>query len=266
MLQSTSLPHRPVQWRRAARALRQMRGNYDSRLIMDYARALEGDEGERGFQDFRLQPGAPDLERDRPCLAAALDDWEHLEQLPAQSLGRAYLALARRDQIRVGDLVAGALVLPDERERAPDPLRRWYRDRMTAMHDLLHVLTGYDRDRAGELQLIAFTLGIASLRVLRIAIALGPFAVPPRALAGVLRDLWRAWRRGAASRISRATHWEALLPLPLAEVQARLGVAPERAAHPAGIWRERVRGQWLREKGTDLFSSEFSVWLPRLRE
>jgi len=41
----TALPHRPVQWRRAARALFQMRGNYDSRLIMDYASALEGDEG-----------------------------------------------------------------------------------------------------------------------------------------------------------------------------------------------------------------------------
>src|SRR5207247_2329264 len=52
--QSTTavLPHRPVQWRRAARALWQMMGNYDSRLIMDYAVALEGDDGERGFQDF----------------------------------------------------------------------------------------------------------------------------------------------------------------------------------------------------------------------
>src|SRR5206468_2719436 len=168
-------------------------------------------------------------------------DWDRLEEFPAESLGRAYLALARRDQIRVGDLVAGAHGLPDERERAPDPLRRWYRDRMTAMHDLLHVLTGYGRDRPGELLLIAFTLAIAPMRVLRIAIVLGPFAIPPRALPGMLRDLWRAWRRGAASQISRATRWETLLPLPIAEVQARLGVAPERAAHPRGIWRERDR-------------------------
>ena len=246
--QSTTavLPHRPVQWRRAARALWQMMGNYDSRLIMDYAVALEGDDGERGFQDFRAQAGAAELERDRPCLAAIMDDWDRLEQLPAESLGRAYLALARRDRIRVGDLVAGAHGLPDERERAPDPLRRWYRDRMTAMHDLLHVLTGYGRDRPGELLLIAFTLAIAPMRVLRIAIVLGPFAIPPRALPGMLRDLWRAWRRGAASQISRATRWETLLPLPIAEVQARLGVAPERAAHPRGIWRERVRGEWRR--------------------
>ena len=241
-----TLPHRPVQWRRAARALSRMRGNYDSRLIMDYASALEGDEGELGFQDFRAQPDAPELERERPCLAAIMDDWDRLAELSAESLGRAYLALAQRDRIRVGDLVAGALALPDERERAPDPLRRWYRDRMVAMHDLLHVLTGYDRDRAGELLLAAFTLGKFSLRPLRITMALGSFVAPPRALPGLLRDLWRAYRRGAASRISRATRWEALLPLPIAEVQARLGVAPEHAAHPRGIWCESARGEWLR--------------------
>jgi hypothetical protein len=120
---------------------------------------------------------------------------------------------------------------------------------MTAMHDLLHVLTGYDRDRAGELQLAAFSLGIWSIRALRIAIVLGPFAVPPRALPGVLRDLWRAWRRGAASRISRATRLEELLPLPIGEVQARLGVAPEHAAHPAGISRARsVAARSARER------------------
>jgi ubiquinone biosynthesis protein COQ4 len=241
-----SLPHRPVQWRRAARALWQMRGNYDSRLIMEYATALEGDDGERGFADFHAQPGAADLERERPCLASALDDWERLAELPPNSLGRAYLALARRDQIRVRDLVAASHALPDERERAPDPLRRWYRDRMTAMHDLLHVLTGYDRDRAGELQLMGFTLGRWSLRPLRVSLVLAPFSVPPRVLPGMARDVWRAWRRGRAARITRATPLETLLPLPIAEVQARLGVVPERTAHPAGIWREDARGQWLR--------------------
>ena len=223
-----------------------MRGNYDSRLIMDYAVALEGDDGERGFQDFLAQPGARDLEHDRPSLAAALDDWGMLARLPAGSLGRAYLALARRDRIRAGDLVAGSYALPDEHELAPDPLRRWYRDRMVAMHDLLHVLTGYDRDRAGELLLVAFTLAFAPMRVLRIAIVLGPFAIPLRALPGMLRDLRRAWRRGRAARISRATPWEELLPLPIAEVQERLRIAPERAAHPRGIWREQARDRWQR--------------------
>jgi ubiquinone biosynthesis protein COQ4 len=241
-----TLPHRPVQWRRALRALRQMRSNYDSHLIMDYASALEGDEGERGFHDFLSQPDAPDLARERPCLAAIMDDWDRLAEFPADSLGRAYLALARRDRIRVGDLVAGAHALPDECERAPDPLRRWYRDRMTAMHDLLHVLTGYGRDRAGELLLAAFTLGKHSLRPLRITMVLGPLAAPPRALPGLLRDLGRARRRGQATAITRATPWEELLPLPIAEVQARLGVAPERSAHPAGIWCEHTRGQWRR--------------------
>ncbi len=246
------LPHRPVQWGRALRDLMQMRNEAKGDLIMDYALALEGDDGERGFQDFRTQPGAQDLLRDRPDLPAALDDWEQLGRLPEQSLGRAYLALASRDGIRVEGLVADSLALLDEQERAPDFLRRWYRDRMIACHDLLHVLTGYDRDGAGEVQLVAFSLGVAPMRVLRVGLVLALFGVPWRTLPGFARDLWRAWRRGNATRISPATRWEDLLPLPSDQVRARLGVAPLRDIHPKGVWREEVEsGRWLRVPVSD---------------
>lgn len=241
------LPHRPVQWGRALRALTQMRGDHSGELIMDHAIALEGDDGELAFQEFRTQPGARELERDRPDLPATLDDWEQLGRLPEQSLGRAYLALARRDTIRVGDLVADSLVLADEQERAPDPLRRWFRDRMIACHDLLHVLTGYDRDVAGEVQLLAFSLAVAPMRVLRTGLVLALLGVPPRILPGFAHDLWRAWRRGRAARISRALRWEDLLAVPPDQVRAELGVAPLRDAHPKGVWREEAEsGRWLR--------------------
>ena len=243
------LPHRPVQWGRAVRALAQMRGDFSDDLMMNYALALEGDDGERGFQAFRTEPGAHDLERNRPDLPATLDDWEQLSRLPKQSLGRAYLALARRDGIRVGDLVAGSLTVQDEHERAPDSLRRWYRDRIVARHDLLHVLTDYDRDRAGELQLVAFSLGVGvtPTRVYRVGIVLALLGVPPRILSGFARDLWRAWRRGISARIPQAARWEDLLPLPVEQVRARLGVAPLRDVHPKGVWREEAgSGRWLR--------------------
>ena len=241
------LPHRSVQWGRALRDLMRMRDDPSGDLIMDYALALEGDDGERSFQDFRTQQGAQELLRDRPDLPATLDDWEELGRLPERSFGRAYLALARRDGIRVEGLVASSLAISDEQERAPDSLRRWYRDRMVAVHDLLHVLTDYDRDRAGELQLVAFSLGVFPMRVLRAGFVLAPFGTPPRMLPGFARDLWCAWRRGRATRISRATRWEDLLPIPLDEARARLGVAPLRDIHPKGAWREEVEsGRWLR--------------------
>ena len=143
--------------------------------------------------------------------------------------------------------MADSLALPDEQERAPDSLRRWYRDRMIACHDLLHVLTGYDRDGAGEVQLVAFSLGVAPMRVLRVGLVLALFGVPLRTLPGFARDLWRAWRRGSAARISPATRWEDLLPLPSDQVRARLGVAPLRDMHPKGVWREEAEsGRWLR--------------------
>jgi ubiquinone biosynthesis protein COQ4 len=117
---------------------------------------------------------------------------------------------------------------------------------MLAMHDLIHVVSGYGRDRAGEVQLIAFSLGLFPMRVLRVSLVLAPLSAPLRALPGLARDLWRAWRRGASARISRATRLEELLPLPLDEVRARLGVAPLRQCHPAGVWRETAPGRWMR--------------------
>ena len=59
------LPHRPVQWRRAADAMRRLHQGYDNGAALDYASALEGDDGERYFQAFLAEPGAADLLREQ---------------------------------------------------------------------------------------------------------------------------------------------------------------------------------------------------------
>jgi len=239
------LPHRPVQWGRALRALRRIGASYSSEAIMDFALALEGDDGERGFQELIACPEGIALAREGACLATLLDAESALAAMPEGSLGRAYLALAQRDRIRVGDLVAGTSAWPDELERAPDPWRRWFRDRATAAHDLLHVLSGYDRDRAGETALLAFAIGCNPKRVLRVSLALALLVAPKRRSPALIRYLYRAWRRGQEARIPRATRWEALLPLPLAEARARLGIRAASEVHPEGVWREdAATGAW----------------------
>ena len=57
-----------------------------------------------------------------------------------------------------------------------------------------------------------------------------------------LRYDWRAWRRGRRAAFLAEIPWEDLLPVPLAALRSLLGIeAPERA-HPAGVWRETLRG------------------------
>jgi ubiquinone biosynthesis protein COQ4 len=241
------LPHRPIQWLRAARAMARIQQGFDNMAALDFALALEGDDGERSFQQFLGEPGAEDLLRERPRLEQLLDDFAALAKLPDGSLGRAYLALAERDDIRVTGLVDANQAQPDEPERAPDPVRRWFRSRMTASHDLLHVLTGYERDRPGELLLLAFSHAIAAKTVFRVSLSLGAFAVPWRHKLAFPIDLVRAYRRGRATNIPRATPWEELLALPIDEARTRLGIASKAATHRGRGWHEEADGgPWRR--------------------
>ena len=233
------LPQRPVYWLRALKALARL-GNADefsSEAAREFGAALEGDEGEHSFRAFLRETGAQALLVERPDLAAALDDHEALAAMPEGSLGRAYLALAEADQISVKELVRGGHNLPTALRHSPDPLRSWYRERGTALHDLHHVLTGYGRDLAGEAALSAFSLGLEPKRVWRVAVILTSIAVPKRKLGRLLPYFFRAWKRGKQARIPAATPWEDLLPLPLAEVQGRLEIQPSPEVHPQGIWK-----------------------------
>ena len=232
-------PQRPVYWLRALKALARLgkADEFSSEAAREFGAALEGDEGENSFRAFLREAGAQSLLSERPDLAAALDDFESLAAMPEGSLGQAYLALAEGDQISVKELVRGGHDLPAPLRHSPDPLRSWYRERGTALHDLHHVLTGYGRDLAGEAALSAFSLGLEPKRVWRVALILTCLAVPKRKLGRLLPYFYRAWKRGKRARIPAATPWEELLPLPLAEVQGRLEIQSSREVHPQGIWK-----------------------------
>lgn len=239
------LPHRALQWRRAARAMLRIHAGYDDQAALDYAAALEGDDGERDFQGFLAEPGATALLRARPCLKTHLDDFEALAKLPGGSLGRAYLELAQRDGIRVSDLIEAQEAQPDARERTPDDVRRWFHARRVASHDLLHVLTGYDRDHPGELLVLAFTQAIAPKTVLRVSFALGFLAVPLRHQAAFAVDAVRAYRRGRAACIPASAPWDELLGVQIDEARMRLGIASAEHTHRGRSWRkDDATGVW----------------------
>jgi ubiquinone biosynthesis protein COQ4 len=93
------------------------------------------------------------------------------------------------------------------------------------MHDLWHLVTGYQRDLIGEGALLALTYRQTRNRGIGFIVAIaylkaGQGVPQQRAL---IRD---GWRRGADTEWLPAADWEALLELPLDEVRRRLRVVP----------------------------------------
>ncbi len=243
------LPHRPVQWHRALRALGRLRESVDSDAIYEFRLSIEGNQGEQTFQDFLRTGSAAALLCNRPDLGAILDDWPALDRLPHGSLGRRFVDLARQDGIRVLEIARETHGAAGESERAPDPVRRWHRDRLAASHDLLHTLTGYGRDIAGEAALLAFSLGFAPIRIFWLSLVLALLGAPKRRPVALTRYLYRAWKRGRSAKISLDIHWEELLAAPFDEARARLAIVPVQTVHPEGAWcGDRGSREWRPER------------------
>jgi ubiquinone biosynthesis protein Coq4 len=119
-----------------------------------------------------------------------------------------------------------------------DEHRGWFFDRVGAMHGLWHVLTDYETDEAGEAALLAFSIGQGlSSRTLRLLLLAAAVLAPKSAGFAFQRYLGRALRRGRGAGPLYAQRYEELLPRPLAEVRAQLGIQPAHAAHPKGVFR-----------------------------
>jgi ubiquinone biosynthesis protein COQ4 len=223
-------PRRPIQWRRAAQALWLLHeGRPENAAPASYGvvDALGGQSDARLLRRVLATEEGRRLARERPSLPDVLGDHDRLRSLPDASFGRAYLALAERHGLNALDLIAFQHSASRD-YAALDPLRQWFSDRLTVMHDLWHVLVGYDATTAGESAIVCFSIaqGIHYRPMpVYVAMLLAKRLVAPR-------FAWEAYRRGRRARLLAAQPYEMLLPLPLAAIRERLGLAePERAHH-----------------------------------
>jgi ubiquinone biosynthesis protein COQ4 len=240
-----------LRWARAFRSLRALLTDPD-----DTAKAIEVNlsigarDFERSFQRFAATPEGRALLAERPSLAAVLSDHASLAQMDPESLGRAYLAYLER----TGFTTTGLLELQDatqsrwEREQGFPPLdaiRAWYRDRWLLVHDLSHIVTGYDTDDLGEAALLAFMQPQIGGRANALLTAGATFE-----LFRVLGPSWlvyqlRAWQRGRSAVPLVALPWEELLPLRVATVRRVARVGEPEETHRQGI----LTGRRVAERG-----------------
>jgi ubiquinone biosynthesis protein COQ4 len=221
---------RPVEWRRLWEQLTILR-EADPATVLDAAYstadALGGMSEERLVRHFVETPEGRALLIDRSSLTETLADHEALAAMPDGSLGRAYLDFSRRHDLDPHALIAAEHAMSRDYARL-DPLRQWVSDRLTVMHDLWHVVVGYDATHAGESALMCFSLPQRlNDRALPIFIVM---SVTTGRISA--RNAWQAFRRGMHAEFLPTASFEDLLPRPIGEARAELGVSPLQIAHP----------------------------------
>ncbi len=220
---------------KALQAFRRLiRNKEDTAQVFEIMRALSGRSLGKGYNRMldTLEGGRQAFLRDE--LAHRLDDPEWLARFGAGTVGAAY----RQFRETRGFTAEG---LADEARKvapladAPHPVI-WYSRRIRDVHDVWHVLTGYETDALGEACVVAFSyaqtdnLGFAFIgwgAAREINRENG--AIPAR------RAVLQAWRNGRAARWLPGLDYEALFARPLDEARAWLNIRPASAYHAVPV-------------------------------
>ena len=206
---------RPFQ---AAKAVRRLLSDpSDTSQVFVIFRAMRGRSGLKTFRRFAASPTGAAVLRERRVLLETLQDRAAMAAQAPGSVARAYVDLKEGQNLTADGLVQASESW--EQDTVP-PDMALMRERMRDAHDLNHVLTGYGRDKLGELCLLAFmfahtgNLGMAMIVVM----------AWPRLPSAAWRAVAEAWRHGRKARWFPEQDFEALLPRPLDAVRRELAI------------------------------------------
>ena len=195
----------------------------DTARVFEIIDALSGNNDQTLFKRFRgTETGRRVLAEERDILAT-LSARDALLELPFGSLGHTYAEFMGREQISADGLVdaSASAGKKDAPELPPD--RQLVGARLRDMHDLWHVVTGYQRDLVGEAALLAFTYAQTRHRGVGF-IVLVAYWKSRGEMKYARRLIREAYGRGRRAAWLPAQDWEALLAWPLEAVRAELGV------------------------------------------
>lgn len=195
----------------------------------ELADALSASQSSHLLERVRRSREGAELLADRLVVDATTCDLAELLRLPYGTFGHEY-AQWMIDNDLSGDL----------RRDVPLPVadadadERYVLRRLVEVHDFWHVLSGYNCDAAGELGLLAFTLG--QIRPRGLALLLwtavredlrANWRKRRRLWSPLPLYLWRAFRHGRRARFLMAIAIEDYFWLPIGSVRQRLGIEPE---------------------------------------
>lgn len=212
---------RPIAAMRAMRRL--IRNKEDTAQVFEIMRALSGRSISRGYDRLLKSVEGGRQAYLAEELAERLDDRAWLARFGSGTVGAAY----RGFREAMGFTADGLAEV--EREvvpfiDAPHPVL-WYSRRLRDVHDIWHVLTGYETDALGEACVVAFSYGqTRNAGFAFIALAAATEIHRENRSIPARRAVLQAWRHGRAARWLPALDYEALFERPLAEARAALNI------------------------------------------
>ena len=223
-------PRREVPRIQPLKAIRHMRtliaDKEDTEQVFHIIEALNGSALRKNLRAFAAtKKGRAALDA-RVELPPVLDDHSWIQDLPANTVGRAYIAFMEREGLSAQGLVEENLKFRKHYEQYDDDLH-WFAERLRDTHDLYHVLTGYGRDALGEASLLAFTHGQNPSRGVHFIAFVGSRELVKQLPRDArVMDCYREGKRnGKAAAFLAAEDIIALLKEPLYAARARLNIA-----------------------------------------
>jgi ubiquinone biosynthesis protein COQ4 len=206
-----------VRFGRGLRTLGQLKRNPgDTQLALDAAVLLNGGQLPRLVAEFEASAEGLELLRTRPAIDVAHVDLDALATLPEGTLGRTYVEF-----LRARGLTPEVFTPP---RQVRDERVRYLAQRIRQTHDLWHVMTGYDTNVFGEVELQAFTFAQLRLPFSFLVVLFGMFKEHPFSPAA-LRRVWAAYRRGRRAQPLAWRMWERQFATPLVQLRAALDLA-----------------------------------------
>jgi ubiquinone biosynthesis protein COQ4 len=229
-------------WKAAMVALRRLLANgNDTVQVFRIMRALNAGNGARNYHRLLEAPGGGPIAYRRTELAQLFSDPAYIAAFKPGTVGATYRDfLARTGYSAMGLAeVANSDNIPHETEHPYS----WFGRRERDIHDIWHVLTGYQADEpAGEACLVAFSF--AQTKGLGWAAIAAGASLKARKVTGswrFARAVIEGYRRGKRAQWLSGQDYEQLMhePIELARKRLRLG-------EPV---RYRALQTWLAERG-----------------
>lgn len=195
----------------------------DTKAVFEIMRALSGRSIPNSYQRLLRSVEGGQIAFGRRELQPLLDDHMSLSKLPDGTVGRAYVDFVNGRKISAAGLADESRKIGDDIDA--DHPYAWYARRMRDIHDLWHVLTGYETDALGEVCVVAFSYAQTKSSGFALIAAAGAREIDkilPH--QPVWRAAWQAYSNGRQCAWLPALDYPKLLSEPLVDARKRLNI------------------------------------------
>ena len=181
-------------------------------------------EAQQGYDEMALaNPLAKQMLEDR--YLSPIPDVAYLETLEEGTLGRTFGAYLTDNELDPKRLRESAFIAA-HKKRGDDV--GYLAERGFQLHDMFHVLTGYDTTPLGEVRVVSFTVAQTPAPYPALIIASRPLQAAlykPQLLPVIMDAITEGWTLGRKAKPLMPIHWEEFWERPLAELRDEYGLA-----------------------------------------